>query len=113
MVGHRTVAQDAAKGLMIIAVIFFHCYLVTFEVPGDALNQFSLLNAFFPFLLSSFFFYAGYNYTPKDRTYKENVLRRAKQLLIPLVIAFIVSTILLLLYNNSNIQSAKEFEFPV
>lgn len=107
MVAHRTVAQDAAKGLMIIAVIFFHCYLVTFEVPGDALNQFSLLNAFFPFLLSSFFFYAGYNYTPKDRTYKENVLRRAKQLLIPLVIAFAVSTISIsiieLIFNHNDV----------
>ena len=108
MVGHRTVAQDAAKGLMIIAVIFFHCYLVTFEVPTDALSQFSLLNAFFPFLLSSFFFYAGYNYTPKDRTYKENIIRRAKQLLIPLIIAFVISTIAIsvieLIYNHNDVS---------
>lgn len=92
---HRTLAQDAAKGLMIIAVIFFHCYLTTFAVPVDALSQFSLLSAFFPFLLSSFFFYAGYNYTPNERTFKQNVARRAKQLLIPLAIAFVISVLLI------------------
>ena len=94
-VKHRTTAQDAAKGLMIISVIFFHCYLVTFAVPTDALGTFSVLSALFPFLLSSFFFYAGYNYTPNERTYKQNIARRAKQLLIPLVIAFVASTLLI------------------
>lgn len=92
---HRTVAQDAAKGMMIIAVIFFHCYLVTFESVADALGQFSLLSALFPFLLSSFFFYSGYNYSPNERTYKENIIRRAKQLLIPMGIALVVSTLLI------------------
>lgn len=94
-VKRRTAAQDAAKGLMIIAVIFFHGYLVTFDVPTDALATFSVLTAMFPFLLSSFFFYAGYNYTPNERTYKQNIIRRAKQLLIPLVAVLFISTILI------------------
>ena len=109
---HRTIAQDAAKGLMIISVVFFHCYLVTFTPAADALNHFSLLSAFFPFLLSSFFFYSGYNYTANERTYKQNVIRRAKQLLIPLVIAFIVSTIVIggmeLAFNHSDVGGTFE-----
>jgi len=105
---HRTVAQDAAKGLMIISVIFFHCYLVTFAIPGEALTKFNILGALFPFLLSSFFFYAGYNYKPNERTFKQNVARRAKQLLLPLVFAFIISTVLIsaieLAFNHSDIK---------
>lgn len=103
----RTVAQDAAKGLMIIAVVFFHCYLMTFDNAADALSQFSILNAFFPFILSTFFFYSGYNYVPKDRTFKEQVARRAKQLLIPLVFSAFISIVVLgsmeLAYNYDNV----------
>lgn len=103
----RTVAQDAAKGLMIIAVVFFHCYLMTFENPAEALSQFSILNAFFPFILSTFFFYSGYNYVPKDRTFKEQVIRRAKQLLIPLVFSAFISIVILssmeLAYDHTNV----------
>lgn len=107
---HRTVAQDAAKGLMVIAVIFFHCYLMTFTNHADALSKFNILGALFPFLLSSFFFYAGYNYTQNERTFKENVIRRSKQLLIPLAVAFVVSTVLIssmeLAFNHNDIQGA-------
>ena len=110
MNNQRTIAQDAAKGMMIIAVIFFHCYLVTFETPANALSEFNVLNAIFPFLLSSFFFYAGYNYTPSERTFKQNVARRAKQLLIPLVMAFAISTILIssmeLAYNHADVNAS-------
>lgn len=91
----RSFAQDAAKGIMIIAVIFFHCFLETFERHGDSLKSFNVLVALFPFLLSSFFFYTGYNYVENNRTYKQNIARRAKQLLIPLVLAFVISTALL------------------
>ena len=91
----RTKAQDAAKGIMIIAVIFFHCYLVTLTNPPDALATFNILSAIFPFLLSSFFFYTGYNYQNNGRTFKQNVIRRAKQLLIPMVITYLISTILI------------------
>lgn len=107
---NRTIAQDAAKGMMVIAVIFFHCYLVTFSSPAEALSQFSVLSAIFPFLLSSFFFYAGYNYNPGERTFKQNVIRRAKQLLIPMVMAFAISTILIssmeLAFNHSDVNGS-------
>ena len=105
----RTRAQDAAKGLMIIAVIFFHCYLVVAPNSQDALMTFNYLIAFFPFLLSSFFFYTGYNYQPNGRSFKDNIIRRAKQLLIPLVVAFALSTILIsameIAYNHVDIKA--------
>lgn len=103
----RTIAQDAAKGMMIIAVVFFHCYLMSYDNPSDALNEFSVLNAFFPFILSSFFFYTGYNYVPRGRTFKESVARRAKQLLIPMVFAAFISIVTLssmeLIYDHANV----------
>ena len=107
MNGKRTLAQDSAKGLMIISVIFFHCYLVTFVNHSEALVNFNILIALFPFLLSAFFFYAGYNYTEKNRTFKENITRRAKQLLIPMVFAMVISTLLIspmeLIFNHNDI----------
>lgn len=103
----RTRAQDGAKGLMIIAVIFFHSYLMLFDDHHDALKDFNILMALFPFLLSSFFFYSGYNYKESDKTIKQNIARRAKQLLIPLVFTFVVSTVLIsimeLIFNHDNV----------
>ena len=54
----RTVAQDAAKGIMIIVVVLFHSWMMTFPVHGDTLATFNIGMAIAPFLLSSFFFYA-------------------------------------------------------
>ena len=103
----RTRAQDAAKGLMIIAVVFFHCYLTTFDNTIDGLGSFNPLFAIFPFLLSSFFFYTGYNYVPNGKSFKENILRRAKQLLIPIVMCYVITivsvSIMELIYNHNDI----------
>lgn len=103
----RTGAQDAAKGIMIIIVILFHCYLMIFDTPSDALGTFNIVIAIVPFLLSTFFFYTGYNYVPNKRTFKQNVLRRAKQLLIPLVFCFIFTTVTMsameLIYDHSDV----------
>ena len=103
----RTVAQDAAKGLMIIMVVFFHCYLLAFATPAEAMSNYTVLNAFFPYILASFFFYTGYNYLPSGRSFKESIARRAKQLLIPLVLSFIISTVLIssieLIHNHNDI----------
>lgn len=104
----RTVAQDAAKGLLIIAVVFFHCVLMTAVVPMEELSKFSILSALFPYILGVFFFYTGYNYVPRGRSFKESILRRAKQLLIPLVICAIISIILIssieLAFCNGDVQ---------
>ena len=91
----RTVAQDAAKGLMIISVVFFHCYLVCLPDPSAGLTIFNLLSCFFPFLLSSFFFYTGYNYKDRGRSIKESIIRRTKQLIIPMIVVFFINTILI------------------
>ena len=91
----RSGAQDAAKGLMIIGVVFFHGFLMTFTNHAESVTSFNILVALFPFLLSTFFFYAGYNYTPSERTYGQNIARRAKQLLIPLVMALAISVVVI------------------
>lgn len=80
---------------MILGVIFFHSFMMTFVDKGDALLTFNPLMTMFPFLLGTFFFYSGYNYTPNSRTFGQNVARRAKQLLIPLAAAFLISTVLI------------------
>lgn len=104
---NRTVAQDTAKGIMIIIVVLFHCFMATFEVAMDALSSFNIMIAITPFLLSSFFFYAGYNYVDRGKSFKENVKRRAKQLLLPIVVTYIVAIVLLssieLIYDHSNV----------
>ena len=91
----RSHAQDAAKGLMIIGVIFFHGLLMTFADHSEITTSFNIMVALFPFLLNVFFFYAGYNYAPNGRTYGQNVARRAKQLLIPLVLALTISVVVI------------------
>ena len=106
----RTRAQDASKGIMIIGVICFHSYLMIFDNPPDALTKFNIIMALIPFLLSTFFFYTGYNYVPNGKSFKENVLKRAKQLLIPLVVAFVISAICMstmeLIYDHSDIGTS-------
>lgn len=103
----RTRAQDAAKGIMVIAVVFFHSYMMIFENHGDALASFNILMALFPFLLSTFFFYTGYNYVPNGKSFKENIGKRAKQLLIPLLFCYLISIVCMgaieLIYAHSDI----------
>ncbi len=95
MENKRTNTQDIAKGLLIIGVVAFHSYLMVYPNYRDVLQDFNILMAIIPFIISTFFFYSGYNYNPSSRSTKENIVRRAKQLLIPFVIAFVVSTILI------------------
>ena len=103
----RTRAQDAAKGIMIISVVFFHCYLTTYENTWDALGVFNPLLVIFPFLLSSFFFYTGYNYVDNGKSFKEKLIRRSKQLLIPIVVCYVVTILLIsimeLIFNHNDI----------
>jgi len=71
--------------------------------------NFNILTAFFPFLLSSFFFYTGYNFVPNERSFKDNILRRARQLLIPLVICFFISIVTIgameLAFNHVDVKA--------
>lgn len=83
----RSNVQDMVKGALIIAVIFFHSTL--FRDPNIVI-EFNILVALFPCVLGVFFFYSGYNYTIGKRTIKESIIRRTKQLIIPLAIILLV-----------------------
>ena len=105
----RTRAQDAAKGIMVMAIVFFHCWLIVAPNPQETLATFNILIALFPFLLSSFFFYTGYNYLPNGKSFRSNITRRAKQLLIPLVICFFISIVTIgameLAFNHVDVKA--------
>ncbi len=100
----RSNVQDMVKGALIIAVIFFHATL--FRDPNIVI-EFNVLVALFPCVLGVFFFYAGYNYTIGKRTLKENIIRRTKQLIIPLMILILVD----LLVSLSIQLIIKDYDF--
>jgi len=95
MAKERSGAQDAAKGIMIIVMVLFHAYLLVLPDRFTALNTFNPIMAVLPYLMPVFFFYAGYNHKPSNRTFGQYVARRAKQLLIPMVVAFAISAIVI------------------
>lgn len=101
--------QNIAKGILICAVIFFHS---TICVDYSALANFNIIYFIFPCVIGVFFFYSGYNYTPKKRTPKESIKRRTKQLLLPLLIMWVISTILvvpmLLLTKSETLNTIKQ-----
>ena len=99
-------AQSIVKGLLITSVIYFHATMFSaMPNPGSMLNEYHILLSLFPFLMMVFFFYAGYNYTPEKRTIGENIKRRSLQLLIPLLVAFVVSTLLVTAMRVPNGES--------
>ena len=102
----NTNTQSIVKGLLITSVIFFHATMFS-DLPNYAnvLSEFSILMTLFPFLMMVFFFYAGYNYTPGKRSIGQNIKRRALQLLIPLVITFVVSILLIMAIKVPNGES--------
>lgn len=99
----RSNVQDMVKGALIIAVIFFHC---TLYGNATSYNEFNIVFCIFPCIMGVFFFYTGYNYTVGKRSPIENIKRRTKQLLIPLLVMIVVDTILVgglvLIYNKTN-----------
>ena len=91
----KSSAQNIVKCLLITSVVFFHALMFVANDSADVLSNFNALLVMFPFLMMVFFFYAGYNYTPGKRSFGQNIKRRTLQLLIPLVITFVVSTLLI------------------
>lgn len=102
-------AQNIAKGILICSVIFFHSKIF---IDYSVINNFNILFLIFPCLIGVFFFYSGYNYTPKKRTPKESILRRTKQLLLPIPIIWGLSTLLvvplLLLTKSATLYNIKQ-----
>ena len=101
--------QNIAKGILICAVIFFHCKLY---IDYSTLSSFNILFLIFPCLIGIFFFYSGYNYKPQKRIIKESIKRRTKQLLLPLLIIWVLTSILvvpmLLLTNSTTLYNIKQ-----
>lgn len=101
--------QNIAKGILICSVVFFHSKIF---IDYSVINNYNILFLIFPCLIGVFFFYSGYNYTPKKRTAKESIKRRAKQLLLPILIIWGLSTILvvpmLLLTNSATLYNIKQ-----
>ena len=101
--------QNIAKGILICSVILFHCNMF---IDSSAISDFNILFLIFPCLMGVFFFYSGYNYKPEKRTPKESIIRRTKQLLLPLLIIWGLSTVLvvpmLLLTNSATLYNIKQ-----
>lgn len=101
--------QNIAKGILICSVVFFHSKIF---IDYSVINDFNILFLVFPCLMGVFFFYSGYNYNPEKRTPKESIIRRSKQLLLPIPIVWGLSTILvvpmLLLTHSATLYNIKQ-----
>lgn len=101
--------QNIAKGILICLMIFFHIGIC---IDYSLLEKFNILYFLFPCVIGVFFFYSGYNYKQGKRTPKESIKRRTKQLLLPLLIIWVLSTILvvpmLLLTKSASLDSIKQ-----
>ena len=101
--------QNIAKGILMCSVIFFHSKIF---IDYSVINNFNILFLIFPCLMGVFFFYSGYNYNSEKRTPKENIIRRSKQLLLPIPIVWGLSTILvvpmLLLTHSATLYNIKQ-----
>ena len=97
--------QYMVKGALIIAVIFFHAFLYG---NNYAYQTFNMAFCTFPCIMGVFFFYSGYNYTVGKRKPVDNIKRRTKQLLLPLLVMFFASAILVgglqLITKNTDIE---------
>ena len=104
----KSSAQNIVKCLLITSVVFFHALMFVANDSADVLSDFNVLLVMFPFLMMVFFFYAGYNYTPGKRSIGQNIKRRTLQLLIPLAITLVVSTLLIFAIRLSSASNVGE-----
>jgi len=84
---NRVLEQDIARGIAILMVIALHCLTIDKK-------YYMIMAGLFGFLMPFFFFMSGYNYRPGKRSFKENVIKRTKQIVPPF---FIYSTVILIL----------------
>lgn len=76
----RYYEQDIAKGLAMIIVMYGHCMAQT-----QAADH--IIRAVFGYVMTFFFFISGYYYRPGNKlSYGEKIKKRAKQILIPLLV---------------------------
>ena len=84
--------QYMAKGALIIGVVAFHSLLYEDHI---AHHHFHIAFCVFPCPMGVFFFYSGFNYASGKRSPIDNIKRRAKHLLIPLITMYFVAVILI------------------
>ena len=84
--------QYMAKGALIIGVVGFHSLLYEDNI---AFQRPHIVFCVFPYIMNVFFFYNGFNYASGKRSPIDNIKRRTKQLLIPLITMFFVAVILI------------------
>lgn len=99
----RMTEQDIAKGLAILLVVFVH----SVELKTTAMNW---LVATTGYAMPFFFFMSGYNYKPGRGTWGQNVTKRAKQLLLPLLYysvgIYVVMTVYFLFRQETTVSFA-------
>lgn len=97
----RMVEQDIAKGIAILIVVAVHSvqFSTVFRTWLVATTGYAM-----PF----FYFMSGYNYKPGRGTWKQNILKRIKQILLPLLYYSIGIYLFMALYffikNEANIN---------
>ena len=84
----RMVTQDIAKGIAILMVVMLHII----EVPNYIRIVVGLL---FGYAMPFFLFMTGYNYRNKGLTPKQNIKKRLKQILKPLIIYTLIIAIIM------------------
>ncbi len=99
----RSVEQDIAKGLAILFVIFLH----SVQLKSSAME---IVLTFGGYAMPFFFLMSGYYYKPGRRTWGQNVSKRLRQLLLPLVIysvsIYIMMYVFFAIRNEANITDA-------
>ncbi len=94
---------DMIKGLAILEVVLYHL------LAPNSFKTTVIDHILFP-LLAAFFIFSGYFYKPGKKTFKENILSRARSLLIPFVkygvIFWFVGSVYMLITKQINLTEA-------
>lgn len=98
----RMLEQDIAKGIAIILVTALHTLTMTKGI-------YNILGGLFGFIMPFYFFMAGYNHRPYRYTYKENILKRVKQIGIP----FLTYSVSITLISGAYYMIAEGYTFKM
>ena len=99
----RSVEQDIAKGLAILFVIFIH----SVQLKSSTMD---IVLTFAGYAMPFFFLMSGYYYKAGRRTWRQNVSKRLRQLLLPLLVysaaIYIIMYVFFSIRNEANITDA-------
>lgn len=102
----RMLEQDIARGIAILMVMALHC--LTIEK-----KYYMIMAGLVGFLMPFFFFMSGYNYHSGKRSFKENVMKRTKQVVPPFLIYLTVILFIAGIYYVSTNQYTVKDVFNV